>query len=69
MRHQLLSPSALKPMLHKKRSHLNEKLFTTTRVGHESSKLEVVKQEMTRVNVDILRISELNGLEWVNLLR
>ena len=31
------------------------------------SKLEVVKQEMARVNVDILGISELNGLEWVNL--
>ena len=30
-------------------------------------KLEVVKQEMARVNVDILRISKLNGLEWVNL--
>ena len=30
-------------------------------------KLEVVKQEMTRVNVDILGISELHGLEWVNL--
>ena len=30
-------------------------------------KLEVVKQEMARVNIDILRISELNGLEWVNL--
>ena len=29
-------------------------------------KLEVVKQ-MSRVNVDILGISELNGLEWVNL--
>ena len=27
-------------------------------------KLEVVKQEMTRVNIDILRIS---GLRWVNL--
>ena len=27
-------------------------------------KLEVVKQEMARVNVDILGIS---GLEWVNL--
>ena len=26
-------------------------------------KLEVVKQEMAKVNVDILRISELNGLE------
>ena len=30
-------------------------------------KLEVVKQEMARVNVDILGISELNGLEWVTL--
>ena len=30
-------------------------------------KFEVVKQEMARVNVDILGISELNGLEWVNL--
>ena len=31
------------------------------------SKLEVVKQEMARVNVDILGISELKYLEWVNL--
>ena len=30
-------------------------------------KLEVVKQEMARVNIDILGISELTGLEWVNL--
>ena len=37
-------------------------------------KLQVVKQETVRVNVDILGISELkwtgkkkNGLEWVNL--
>ena len=30
-------------------------------------KLEVVKQEMARVNVNILGISELNGLEWMNL--
>ena len=30
-------------------------------------KLEVVKQEMARVNTDILGISELNGLQWVNL--
>ena len=31
------------------------------------SKLEVVKQEMARVNVDILGISELKWTEWVNL--
>ena len=31
-------------------------------------KLEVVKQEMARVNVDILGIGrKKNGLEWVNL--
>ena len=30
-------------------------------------KLEVVQQEMASVNIDILGISELNGLEWVNL--
>ena len=30
-------------------------------------KLEVVKQEMARVNIDNLGISEPNGLEWVNL--
>ena len=30
-------------------------------------KLKVVKQEMARVNVDILRIRELKCLEWVNL--
>ena len=30
-------------------------------------KLEVIKQEMARVNINILRISELNGLECVNL--
>ena len=29
-------------------------------------KLEVVKQEMARVNIDILGIS---GLEWVNLIQ
>ena len=29
--------------------------------------MEVVKQEMARVNIDILGISELNGLEWANL--
>ena len=30
-------------------------------------KLEVAKQEMARVNVNIVGINELNGLEWVNL--
>ena len=30
-------------------------------------KLEVVKQEMARMNINILGISELNGLEWANL--
>ena len=32
-------------------------------------KLEVVKQQMARVNIDILGISELNGLEWANLIQ
>ena len=32
-------------------------------------KLEVVKQEMARVNINILGISELNGLEWANLIQ
>ena len=32
-------------------------------------KLEVVKQEMARMKVGILGISELNGLEWVNLIQ
>ena len=30
-------------------------------------KLEVVKQKMARVNIDILGISELKWTEWVNL--
>ena len=30
-------------------------------------KLEVVKQEMARENIDILGIRKLNGLQWVNL--
>ena len=30
-------------------------------------KLEVVEQEMARVNVDILGISKLKWTEWVNL--
>ena len=32
-------------------------------------KLEVVKQEMARVNIDILGISELKWTEWVNLIQ
>ena len=32
-------------------------------------KLEVVKQEMARVNVDILGISELKWTGWVNLIQ
>ena len=32
-------------------------------------KLEVVKQEMARVNIDILGISELKCMEWVNLIQ
>ena len=32
------------------------------------SNLRVVKQEMARVNINILRISELNGLECMNLI-
>ena len=30
-------------------------------------KLEVVKQEMARMNIDILGISKLKWMEWVNL--
>ena len=33
-------------------------------------KLEAVRQEIARVNIDILGISENeNGLEWVNLIQ
>ena len=32
-------------------------------------KLGVVKQEMARVNISILGISELNGPEWANLIQ
>ena len=32
-------------------------------------KLEVVKQEMARVNVNILGISELKWTGWVNLIQ
>ena len=33
----------------------------------KQGKLEVVKQEMARMNIDILRISKLIGLGWANL--
>ena len=32
-------------------------------------KLEVIKQEMARVNFDILEISEIKWAEWVNLIQ
>ena len=32
-------------------------------------KLEVVKQEMARENIDILGISKLKWTEWVNLIQ
>ena len=32
-------------------------------------KLEVVKQEMATVNIDILWFSELKWMEWVNLIQ
>ena len=40
---------------------------TWTLRSMNQGKLEVVKQEMARVNIDDLEISKLNGLEWVNL--
>ena len=30
-------------------------------------KLKMIRHEMARVNIDILGISELNGLEWVKI--
>ena len=35
--------------------------------SNNKGKLEVVKPEMARVNIDILGISELRWMEWVNL--
>ena len=32
-------------------------------------KLDMIKQEMARVNINLLGISELNGQEWVNLIQ
>ena len=33
------------------------------------SRLDVVRQEMARVNIDILESVRENGLEWVNLIQ
>ena len=41
-------------------------LYHLSHQGSPKGKLEVVKQEMARVKVDILGIGELNGLEWMN---
>ena len=38
-------------------------MFRSTNRG----KLEAVKQEMARVNINILEISELKWTEWMNL--
>ena len=35
----------------------------------KQDKLEAVKQEMARGNINILGISELNGRGWVNLIQ
>ena len=35
----------------------------------DQGKLEVVKQEMARVNIDILGISDLKWNRWVNLIQ
>ena len=32
-------------------------------------KLEVVKQEMAKVNIDAFGVSELNGQKWANLIQ
>ena len=32
-------------------------------------KLDVVKQEMARININILGLSELNDWEWANLIQ
>ena len=48
----------------------HKKLYCTATWNVRSTnqgKLEMVKQEMARVNIEILGISELNGLECVNL--
>ena len=35
----------------------------------DQGKLDVVKQEMVRINISILGISELNDWEWANLIQ
>ena len=32
-------------------------------------KLEAIKQKMARLNINILGVSDYNGLEWVNLIQ
>ena len=46
--------------------HCRQMLYHLSHQGSPKGKLEVVKQEMARVKVDILGIGELNGLEWMN---
>ena len=45
-------------------SKLQETLFMGFSVSQNQGKLEVVKQEMARVNIDILGISE---LKWIGM--
>ena len=52
----------------KVRCHKEQYCLRTWNVrSMNQAKLEVVKQEMARVNINILGISEQHGLEWVNL--
>ena len=53
-----VKPDAARTILHR-----NLKCFRSM----NQCKLEAVKQEMARVNINILGISELNGLELVDL--
>ena len=55
-----VKPDAERTILHR-----NLKCFRST----NQCKLEVVKQEMARVNIDILRISELKWMGMVNLIQ
>ena len=58
-----LTPKKRCPFHHRRLECKSRKSSTPGVTG----KFEVVKQEMARVNTDILGISEKNGLEWVNL--